>query len=69
MTEIVMHHLRNVEVHHVDLDPGFRASDWPPLFVKNEPGKRIRDLPNRADHADLPAWLLGRAPAPELRRW
>jgi len=26
MVEIVAHHLRNVEVHHVDLDIGYLAS-------------------------------------------
>ncbi|HEY8822425.1 MAG TPA: maleylpyruvate isomerase N-terminal domain-containing protein [Dermatophilaceae bacterium] len=30
MAEIVAHHLRNVEVHRVDLDIGHRPSDWPP---------------------------------------
>ncbi|MGH8994886.1 MAG: hypothetical protein ACRDYB_02440 [Acidimicrobiales bacterium] len=28
MVEIIAHHLRNVEVHHVDLDIGYLASDW-----------------------------------------
>jgi len=66
MAEIVTHHLRNVEVHHVDLDIGYRVSDWPPILVEGELVKRLRSLPNRADHADLLAWLIGRAPAPEL---
>jgi hypothetical protein len=66
MTEIVTHHLRSVEVHHVDLDIGYLVSSWPPIFVDGELAKRLRALPNRADHADLLAWLLGRATAPEL---
>jgi len=66
MAEIVTHHLRNVEVHHVDLDIGYQVSDWPPIFVEGELVKRLRSLSHRADHADLLAWLLGRAPAPEL---
>jgi maleylpyruvate isomerase len=66
MAEIVTHHLRNVEVHHVDLDIGYRVADWPPIFVEGELPKRLRSLPDRADHADLLAWLIGRAPAPEL---
>jgi maleylpyruvate isomerase len=66
MAEIVAHHLRNVEVHHVDLDVGYRPSDWPAPFVEAELIKRMRALPDRADHAELLAWLLGRAPAPEL---
>ena len=69
MSEIVTHHLRDVEVHHVDLDLGYRPSDWPSHFVEGELAKRLRALPDRADHADLLAWLLGRAPAPELGPW
>jgi hypothetical protein len=34
--------------------------------VEAELIKRLRDLPDRADHADLLAWLLGRASAPTL---
>lgn len=69
MAEIVAHHLRNVEVHHVDLDIGYGPSDWPPRFVEGELARRVRGLPNRAEHANLLAWLLGRAPAPELGAW
>lgn len=69
MAEIVVHHLRNVEVHHVDLDVGYRPSDWLPQFVQGELAKRLRGLPERADHAELLAWLLDRAPAPELGPW
>lgn len=66
MAEIVWHHLRNVEVHHVDLQIGYRPSDWPPVLVEGELAKRLRSLPGRAEHAEILAWLLGRAPAPEL---
>ena len=66
MAEIVAHHLRNVEVHHVDLDIGHRPCDWPSILVEGELSKRLRSLPNRADHAELLAWLLGRADAPDL---
>lgn len=69
MAEIITHQLRNVEVHHVDLDIGYRASDWPSVFVEGELAKRLRALPDRADHADLLAWLLDRAPAPVLMPW
>jgi maleylpyruvate isomerase len=69
MVEIVSRHLRDVEVHHVDLDLGYRPSDWPAIFVEHELGKRVRALPERADHADLLAWLIGRAPAPDLGPW
>lgn len=66
MVEVVGHHLRNVEVHHVDLDIGYHVSDWPSILVEGELTKRLRSLPDRADHAELLAWLIGRAPAPEL---
>ena len=69
MAEIITHHLRNVEVHHVDLDIGYRVSDWPSAFVEGELAKRLRALPDRAEHADLLAWLLDRAPAPGLMPW
>ena len=66
MTEVVAHHLRNVEVHHVDLDIGYQVADWPSVFVDGELAKRLRALPDRADHAHLLGWLLDRAPAPDL---
>jgi maleylpyruvate isomerase len=69
MTEIVGHHLRNVEVHHVDLDIGFAPADWTSVFVEGELAKRLQTLPDRARHADLLAWLLDRAPAPPLTHW
>jgi maleylpyruvate isomerase len=66
MAEIVAHHLRSVEVHHVDLNIGYQVSQWPATFVEDELAKRLRGLPERADHAELLAWLLDRAPAPRL---
>lgn len=69
MAETVAHHLRNVAVHHVDLDIGYVASDWPRQFVEEELARRLRALPDRADHAELLAWLLARGPAPELESW
>jgi len=66
MAEIVAHHLRNVEVHHVDLDIGYQISEWPAAFVDGELPRRLRVLADRADRAELLAWLLDRAPAPRL---
>ncbi len=66
MVEVVAHHWRNVEVHHVDLDIGYTATNWPPDFVEGELAKRLRSLPDRADHAELLAWLLGRGTPPQL---
>jgi maleylpyruvate isomerase len=69
MAEIVGHHLRNVEVHHADLGIGYGPRDWPTVFVEAELSKRLSGLPGRAEPADLLAWLLGRADAPELGPW
>lgn len=69
MSQIVDRHLRDVEVHHVDLDIGYSPSDWPESFVMTELAKRLADLPGRARHHDLLAWLLGRSDAPDLEPW
>ena len=69
MSEIITHHMRDVEVHHVDLDIGYRPSDWPSIFVERELVKRLRSLPSRAEHSGLLGWLLGRTPSPELGPW
>jgi maleylpyruvate isomerase len=69
MTQILGHHLRNVEVHHVDLDVGYLPSDRPEVFVEEELIRRMDALPARADHAELLAWLLGRGAAPDLAPW
>ena len=54
LAEVVSHHLRNVEVHHVDLGAGYQAADWPALFVETELAKRLRDL--SACSACRPVW-------------
>ena len=69
MAEIVSHHFRNIEVHHVDLDIGYRPDNWPRIFVDGELARRLQGLPDRAQPADLLAWLLDRGPAPELGPW
>jgi maleylpyruvate isomerase len=69
MIEVVAHHLRNVEVHHVDLDIGYQPSDWPPAFVAGELARRLRGLRDRAEPAELLAWLLDRGPSPHLTAW
>ncbi len=69
MTEILARHLRDVEIHHVDLDVRYQPSDWPTEFVDLELAKRLGDLDRRADRAELLAWLLGRRPAPQLGLW
>lgn len=69
MKEFVERHLRDVFVHHVDLDVGYGPRDWPAAFVSTELPKRLRDLPGRANSHDILAWLLGRTPPPKLAPW
>ena len=69
LVEFVDRHLRDVFVHHVDLDVGYEASDWPPDFVATELPKRLADLPGRCEPSALLSWLIGRESAPELRPW
>src|SRR4051794_30898547 len=69
MTEFVHRHMRDLFVHHVDLDVGYRPADWPETFVGTELPKRLRALPDRADSRVLLSWLFGRASAPELGPW
>ena len=66
MHEVVERHLRDVEVHHVDLGIGYEPEDWPEEFLDVELSKRLAGLPARATPPQLLAWLLGRAPAPDL---
>lgn len=60
---------REVEVHLVDLDLGFSCADWSQDLVERALPRLISGLPDRADHRDLMAWILGRASPPELERW
>lgn len=69
MPEFVDRHMRDVFVHHVDLDVGYSPEDWPAIFVDTELPKRLRDLPLRASPGALLAWVLGRAQSPELSAW
>jgi maleylpyruvate isomerase len=69
MKELVFRRLREVEVHHVDLDLGYSPSGWPSIYVEEELRRRLRTLPDRARHAALVTWLLGRAAPPELAPW
>ena len=69
MADIAGRHLRDVEVHHVDLDIGYAPADWSAVFVDHELPKRLAGLPNRTNHASLLAWLLDRGDAPELGPW
>ena len=69
MSEIVFRRLREVEIHHVDLDVGYSASDWPALYVEGELRRQLERLPGRAEHTSLVAWLVGRSDVPEFDPW
>ncbi len=69
MAEMVFRHLRDVEVHHVDLGLGYAPSDWPAVYVEGELKRRLPALPDRAERCALVAWLLGRGDAPGLSGW
>ena len=59
--------LREVEVHHVDLDLGYQATDWLDAYVDWEIAHTLKRLPGRLTPTDarrLLAWLTGRADLP-----
>jgi maleylpyruvate isomerase len=60
--------LREVEVHHVDLDLGYEPSDWPEDYVTWELPTLLATVPSRVHRPEdlraLVAWLSGRRPAP-----
>jgi maleylpyruvate isomerase len=62
--------LREVEIHHVDLDLGYGPRDWPPAFVE----RTLTWLDGRSpapavvgDPAEVLAWRLGRGTGPSVR--
>jgi maleylpyruvate isomerase len=68
--------LREVEVHHVDLNLGYAAADWPDHYVDWELPLTLAGVPERlrdpGDVRRLLAWLIGRSPFPdglELKSW
>ena len=44
---MVVSRLREVEVHHVDLDYGYSPSDWPSEWVMEEMDRAMLELPSR----------------------
>jgi maleylpyruvate isomerase len=60
--------LREVEVHHVDLDLGYEPSNWPDDYVTWELPMLLATVPSRVhrpeDRRALVAWLSGRRPTP-----
>jgi maleylpyruvate isomerase len=69
MSDIAFRRLREVEIHHVDLDVEYSSSDWPDLYVEEELRRQLQNLPTRADHAVLVEWLVGRREVPKLGPW
>jgi maleylpyruvate isomerase len=69
MDELIFRRLREVEVHHVDLDVGYAPSDWPSAYIDGELRRRLPGLQDRADRRALVTWLLGRGEAPVLGPW
>jgi maleylpyruvate isomerase len=47
---LVVARLREVEVHHVDLDAGYSPADWPSEWVMEEMDRAMLDLPARLPH-------------------
>ena len=69
MADILFRRLREVEVHHVDLNASYDASDWPEAYVEEELQRTLHKLPKRVNHAALVEWLIGRRDAPALEPW
>jgi maleylpyruvate isomerase len=72
---LVVARLREVEVHHVDLDYGYKPEDWPFEWVMEEMDRAMLDLPSRlppgkavvltATDADQ-HWVAGSGDATEI---
>ncbi|BCJ73403.1 maleylpyruvate isomerase [Catellatospora sp. IY07-71] len=60
---------REVEVHHADLGLSYGWQQWPDGLVARWLPELLAGLAERGDERALAAWMLGRAPAPELRPW
>jgi len=68
-SSVLIGRIREVEVHHVDLDLGYQPTDWPPSFVAETLVVELPKLIDRATPAELLGWLTGRGPAPTLPAW
>jgi maleylpyruvate isomerase len=60
---------REVEVHHVDLGLGYTPAQWPDDLVERWLPHAKAQFLDTVDQRTLLAWLVGRAPAPELKPW
>lgn len=55
---VVWRRLREVEVHHVDLDAGYRPQDWPEAFTHRLLHELVTNRPRSGDAAAAPAVAL-----------
>lgn len=70
---------REIEIHRLDLDLGYRPSDWSPDFVEFHLARELPRLSERAPDISVPelpaaqllAWLVGRGGhgLPQLPSW
>jgi maleylpyruvate isomerase len=67
--DVVFSRWREVEVHHVDLGLGYTPAQWPGDLVERWLAHAKAQFLDTVDQRTLLAWLVGRAPAPQLERW
>ena len=60
--EIPSRRLAELEIHHVNLDAGYRPADWPASFVAANLVRVARDFAGRADAPGPPGWPGCRLP-------
>jgi maleylpyruvate isomerase len=71
---------REIEIHHLDLDLGYSAADWPPSFVEATLGTQLPELRKTGTDVEVPdlpshellAWLVGRPTRtglPDIPTW
>jgi maleylpyruvate isomerase len=61
--DVVPSRLRELEVHHVDLDAGYGPQDWPDWFVQDELPGVVADLRDRPEVTDLRLVVSGEGAA------
>ena len=68
-SHLVSSRWREVEVHHVDLGLGYTHLNWDSAFIDRFLPAVLTSLAERTKPAELLAWGLGRADAPDLQPW
>ena len=66
---VVFSRWREVEVHHVDLGLDYTPAQWPHDLVERWLPHAKAQFLDTVDPRLLLAWLVGRAPAPQLEPW